>query len=101
MKLASQIVSVCFSGAPEQNVREDELVPGLDEGEDGRRHEPGGHEREQDAAERAEAARAVDHRCFLELLRDAVQEAAQYPDREGQHKREVDDDHAGQRVHQA
>ena len=57
---------------------------------------PGRDEREQDPDERADAARAVDHRRLLELLRDVEQEAAQRPDRERQREGHVRDDHADQ-----
>src|SRR5438105_1465326 len=85
----------------QDDAREDVLVPGRDEGENGRRYKAGRDERQQDAEEGAETGRAVDHRRLLELLWDADQEAAQRPDRERQSEREVDENHAGQRVHLA
>ena len=59
---------------------------------------PGRDERQHDPDEGAEAGRAVDHRRLLELLRDAGDEAAQRPDAERQHERDVRDDHARERV---
>ena len=46
-----------------------------------------------------EAAVAVDHRGLLEVARDAEDEAAQRPDRERQHERQVRDDQPAQLVH--
>ena len=78
----------------EEDVGEDELVPRLDEAEDRGRDEAGRDEREQDLHEGAGARVAVDHRRLLEVARDPEDEAAQDPDRERQHEREVRDDHA-------
>src|SRR6185312_10410231 len=80
--------------AVKEGVREDELVPARDEREDRRRNETRGDERQQDAHERTEPGRAVDHRGLFELLRDPDQEAAQRPDTEGQREGQVDEDHA-------
>src|SRR6266545_6462679 len=64
-------------GAVEEHVGDDELVPGLDEGEDRGGDEAGADEREEDPHERAEARRPVDHRRLLELARHPEHEAAQ------------------------
>ena len=52
--------AVCFDGALDQHQREQELVPGVDEDERAQRRDRGPRLREQDAAEHAEARRAVD-----------------------------------------
>jgi hypothetical protein len=47
---------------------------------------------------RPEPARAVHHRRLLELLRDSEQEAAQRPDGEWEHERQVGEDQAEEHV---
>src|SRR5690606_40410118 len=74
--------------------RHDELVPGLDEREHARRDEARREQRERDPPERLAPRAAVDHGRLLELGRDAVDEPAQRPDREGQHAGDVDDPEA-------
>ncbi len=93
VKYESQTVTRVLRLVREQHAREDVLVPRRDEREDGRRDEAGRDERQQDADERPDPARAVDHRRLLELLRDAEDEPAQRPDRERQHEGQVGEDH--------
>src|SRR3954470_15348281 len=62
--------------AAEKDVRDDVLVPRLDEREDRRRDEARPDKRQENPDERAEPRRPVDHRRFLEILRDADDEAA-------------------------
>src|ERR1700676_5002705 len=85
----------------DQHQREEELTPrrGEDEAEGG--GDAGQCEGHRDLAEGAEAGIAVDHRRFLELLRDAVEEGLHQEGREGHVEGRIDDDQAGQAVGQA
>ena len=78
--------------------RDRELVPRLEERVHTGCDEPGSEQRERDAHERLRAAEAVDHRRLFEVGRDAGDEAAQHPDRERHDGGDVDDAHADDRV---
>ena len=87
VNVLSQTGRVFLLVAGHHDQREGELVPRLDEPEDAGRDQPGRQQREGDPEERLDPRAAVDHRGLLQLERHAGDEAAQRPDREGQHAR--------------
>src|SRR3954471_11122246 len=66
----------------EERVREDQFVPGRDEGEDDRRDQGGRDEWQQNAEEDPDRPGAVDRGGVLELLGHRGDEPAQHPDAE-------------------
>ena len=77
-----------------QHEREQEIVPGEDEGEDGGGEEARARHREDDLPDHLPARAAVDQRAFLELERDVLDVAAHHPDDIGQAEGRVEDDEA-------
>ena len=69
-----------FDLDPRQDDGEEELVPGLDEGEHAGREQGGQRDGQDDEPEHLEGARAVHGGGPLELDRDGLEEALQDPD---------------------
>ena len=88
-------------GVGHQGQRDDVLVPGRDEGEDGGGHDAGPRHRQDDAERTPARAAAVDRGGLLDLARDRGEEGAQDPDREGEVEGRVDQDQRGVGVDQA
>src|SRR5918996_1495161 len=87
--------------AVDQHQREQQLRPGGGEYEPERRAHAGQGQREDYVTERLAARAAVDHRRFLELLGDAVEERLHEEGGERRVERGVGDDQAEQVVGQA
>ena len=80
---------------PGQQQREQELVPGEDQAEDGGRGEAGDDLRQADLEEHPDLGRAVDPRGVLDVGRQLVEEALHHPDGERQVEGGVEQDDAG------
>src|SRR5215211_1230391 len=75
----------------EHGKRYDELVPRIDESEDGSDRHRWHGERQKDHSEGLKAVCSFNPRRLLEILRDGREVALQHPDREGDVERRVDD----------
>ena len=75
-----------------QRDRQQELVPGADEGQDPGGGQAGRRERHDDLAERLEVRRPVDQRRLLEVLRDLPEERDEDVDGEREREGQVRDD---------
>ena len=73
---------------------EEELVPGVEEDEDGGDADAAADLRQDDVPERLQAARLVEEGRLLHLARDVLEVGDHQPDREGQREGEVDGDQA-------
>ena len=73
----------------QQCQREHELVPGVDEGEQGSDGHGGDRERQEDAEQALCAAGTVEPGGFLQIMGDGVEIALQHHRREGQVERRI------------